>query len=118
MAPRVRLALGIVLSLAAIAACGPSHGGGGDDDDTGTIDAPINTYIDAPDVGENAAVYAHTSGTLYRVHPLSYAITRVGDFVWPNGSDSMTDIAIDKDGVMIGISYTRVYRVDPATAVC
>jgi hypothetical protein len=28
----------------------------------------------------------------------------------------MTDIAIDRDGLMIGISYTRVYRIDPQTA--
>jgi hypothetical protein len=28
----------------------------------------------------------------------------------------MTDIAIDKDGVMIGISFDNVYRIDPDPA--
>ena len=41
----------------------------------------------------------------------------VGAFGWGSvGCDQMTDIAIDKNGVMIGISYSRVYRVDPTTA--
>jgi hypothetical protein len=29
----------------------------------------------------------------------------------------MTDIAIDKNGTMIGVSFTSVYRVDPSNAV-
>ena len=41
----------------------------------------------------------------------------VGNFGWPNnGSDSMTDLAIDKTGLMIGVSFSSVYRVDPTTA--
>ena len=109
--------LSVLLTLAL--ACGPSAGGGDDDDVTG--DAGPDSASggpDAPDTGANAAVYAHTASTLFRVHPLTYAIVRVGDFGWPSGSDQMTDIAIDKDGVMIGVSYGRVYRVDPDTAAC
>jgi hypothetical protein len=52
------------------------------------------------------------------VHPITYAITPIGPFRWPSGSDTMTDIAIDQDGTMIGISYTRVYRIDPRSAEC
>ncbi len=110
--------LSMLLTLAL--ACGPSAGSGGDDDDV-TGDAGPDSAVggpDAPDTGANAAVYAHTASTLFRVHPLTYAITRIGDFAWPSGSDQMTDIAIDKDGLMIGISYGRVYRVDPDTAAC
>lgn len=41
----------------------------------------------------------------------------VAPFGWGSvGSDEMTDIAVDKNGVMIGISYSRVYRVDSTTA--
>ena len=61
-------------------------------------------------------VYAHTASTLFRVDPDSLAIQQVGPFVWPSGSDAMTDIAIDKTGLMIGVSFTSVYRVDPTNA--
>jgi hypothetical protein len=114
-----------VAAIAAIAlpACGPSQHGLADDDGDDVegpdVDAGNDPTIDAPeDSGGNAAVFAHTSSTLFRVHPITYAVTRIGDFQWPAGSDTMTDIAIDQDGMMIGISYSRVYRVDPQTAAC
>jgi hypothetical protein len=104
----------------AAAACGPNaNGGDDDDDDTGDGGAP-----DASDptgdggTGENVDVYAHTAGALYRVDPETYEIELVGNFQWPSGSDSMTDIAIDKNGRMVGISYSRVYEVNPASAGC
>jgi hypothetical protein len=117
----MRVALVIMLAGAA-AACGPSKTGSGDD----TIDAQGSGAIDAapgggPDASnETAAVYAHTSGELYRVDPDTFAVTLVAPFGWPPsvGSDTMTDLAIDKNGVMIGISYTRVYRVEPSNAQC
>jgi hypothetical protein len=113
-----------------LVACGPSRGGD-DDDDTGGIDARGgspdannggpdggNGGPDAADNGGTTAVFAHTASTLFRVDPITYAITRVGDFAWPAGNDSMTDIAIDENGLMIGTSFNRVYRVDPDTAAC
>ncbi len=99
------------------AACGPSgrNQGGGDDQgyDAATGDGSGSGSNNNPEV---TYVYAHTSSTLYKVDPDTLAITKVGDFAWSNGSDSMTDIAIDKMGVMIGVSYTAVYRVDVTTA--
>jgi hypothetical protein len=114
----MRLTLAIVL---AAAACGPSKKGG-----NGDIDAQGSGAIDAAPGGgpdgsnETAAVYAHTSGELYRVDPDTFAVALVAPFGWPSsvGSDTMTDLAIDKNGVMIGVSYSRVYRVDPNTAAC
>lgn len=108
-AMKLACALAIVL-----VACGPSSRGaddGGDDD--GGTDAAIGG--DGGSVGVTS-VYAHTSGALYRVDPDTLAITKIGDFGWSNGSDEMTDIAIDKTGLMIGISFDSVYRVDPTTA--
>ena len=98
-------------------ACGPSAKNVGDDDGTG-LDAGNDPGVDAADSGGNAAVFAHSASTLFRINPITYAVTRVGPFHWPSGSDTMTDIAIDQDGVMIGISYHSVYRVDPQTADC
>jgi hypothetical protein len=105
--------------LVLLAACGPSvHNGGPGDDSSGAPDAaPQGNGPDAAPI-ENAAVYAHTATTLFRVDPDTFAVTEVGDFGWPAGSDTMTDLAIDKNGVMIGVSYDKVYRVDASTAAC
>lgn len=117
----MRVTLAITLAAAA-AACGPNKKPGNGDIDAqgsgGVPDAPVGGGIDASN--ETAAVYAHTSGELYRVDPDSFAVALVAPFGWPAsvGSDTMTDLAIDKNGLMIGVSYTRVYRVDPNTAAC
>ena len=63
-------------------------------------------------------VYAHSSKELYSVDPKTLAVTLVAPFGWPSLSDEMTDIAIDRDGRMIGISFDKVYAVDAKTAAC
>ncbi|MGE5184254.1 MAG: hypothetical protein ACM31C_19430 [Acidobacteriota bacterium] len=108
-----------LLLAAALAACGgpgarvggsPDAGNGGTHDSTGGG----NGDAAATDV----YVYAHSASTLYRVDPDTLAITLVGDFGWPSQviTDQMTDIAIDKTGRMIGVSFSSVYQVDTATA--
>ncbi len=88
----------------------PGGGGGGN------VDAPGGGGGDA--AAQQVYVYAHSSSTLYRVDPDTLAIQMIGDFGWPSsvGSDQMTDIAIDKTGKMIGVSFTSVYAVDPTNA--
>jgi hypothetical protein len=94
--------------------------------DPGTgIDAPGGPTIDASGSGNGDAfygtvyVYAHTSSTLYKVDPDTLAITLIGAFGWPNGgTDQMTDIAVDKNGEIIGVSFGAVYKVSPTTAAC
>lgn len=113
----MRASLVAVLGLTVIA-CGPSAKEVGDDDGVDPIDAATGDVDAPPDTGGNAAVFAHSQSNLYRVHPLTYEITEVGPFRWPSGSDQMTDIAINADGVMIGVSFSQVYRVDPETADC
>jgi hypothetical protein len=106
----------ILLVLAA--ACGPGGrdgelGGGGDGDDSDGTGSGAGSN----DTGEQVFVYAHSASELYRVDPTTLAIQKVGDFDWGSvGNDQMTDLAIDKTGQMIGVSFTRVYRVDPTTA--
>lgn len=110
-----------VLVLALLAACGP-EATIGDDDHTGVDAAPGTgpdadpNRPDAPPAPENAAVYAHSSSALYRVDPDDLQVALVANFDWSDGIDSMTDIAIDKDGNMIGISFDSVYAVDKDTA--
>jgi len=100
-------------------------------DDFGSLDGGSDVSSPWPDqfVGEaapdglsygRARVFAHTEGSLYEVDPASLAISLVAAFVWPAGTDiaKMTDIALDKNGRMIGVSRTTVYSVDPKTAHC
>jgi hypothetical protein len=108
-----RLSILLTLTLA----CGPSAPGDGDGGAGGGADADPNRP-DAARPASVAAVYAHSAGTLFKIDPDDLQVTMIGPFVWPSGGDQMTDIAIDKDGLMIGISYDTVYRVDKETAIC
>jgi len=68
---------------------------------------------------ENGAVFAHTATDLYKIDPVTFAVAPVGPFGWPAGGfDQMTDIAIDGAGRIIGVSFTKVYEVDPNNASC
>ena len=64
----------------------------------------------------NAAVYSHTATALYRVNYDTLEVVKVGDFAGEFVMDQMTDLAMDATGVMIGISFNQVYRVDPTKA--
>lgn len=63
-------------------------------------------------------VYAHSGTALFKVDPDTLLVSKVADFGWPALPDQMTDIALDKLGRMIGISFDKVYSVDPDTAQC
>jgi len=109
----------VVLLAATAPGCGPNAGNSGDDDGDGGVHADADPF--RPDSSlppEVAAVYAHSSTELYRVDPDTLAVNLVGAFQWPLGSDEMTDIAIDRVGNMVGISFTRVYAVDKDNAAC
>jgi hypothetical protein len=116
---------GLLLLALGLVACGPNDrddGTGGDD--TGGGSGSDTTGGGGGGGGGGGSgdgsivyVYAHTASTLFRVDPDTLAVQMVAPFGWGSvGSDSMTDIAIDKTGQMLGISYSRVYRVDPTTA--
>jgi hypothetical protein len=114
----MRIAGALVL-IAWMIACGPSSRSGGDDDGGGglTPDAGSGGGGGGGGGGEQVFVYAHTAKTLYKVDPDTLQVQKVADFGWGSVvSDDMTDIAIDKNGTMIGVSFTRVYRIDPSNA--
>jgi hypothetical protein len=110
-------------------------GGGCGDAGTGDVwgqhDGGTNRRDGAP--GQDAApgtdgsvpvydqkVYAHSPTMLFVVDPNTLVVTTVAAFSWPSGhfGEQMTDIALDEEGGMIGISFGSVYAVDPETAVC
>lgn len=110
---------GLVSVVLLFIACGPSRHD--DDDDPGTTpdagDPGGNGGGSGGGNGETVYVYAHSSSTLYRIDPDTLMVQQVGAFNWGAvGSDQMTDIAIDKTGAMIGVSFDRVYKVDSTNA--
>ena len=113
---------GICILAVVWSACAPAARRNNGAPDAASSSDSSNPASDANPGGDGGIgvvyVYAHTASTLYRVDPDTLAIQLVGNFGWPAsvGSDSMTDIAIDKTGQMIGVSFTRVFRVDPGTA--
>jgi hypothetical protein len=99
-----------------LTACGSSprtNVGGGDG---GVVaDAADPTGDGGISIGRTS-VYANTQDTLFQVNPDTLAITRIGTFSGAAAGDQMTDIAIDKAGNMVGVSFTAVYKIDPSTA--
>ena len=73
-----------------------------------------------PGVALPDTVYAHTSGTLYSMDVKMYKLEEVADFDWPDdgATHKMTDIGIDRYGVLYGTSYEYLYTCHPQTGVC
>jgi hypothetical protein len=94
---------------------GGAGGGGGN---VG-VDAGSNGGSGGSDrVGE---VYGHSASSLYKLEPFSGSVVKIGDFDCLGGLE-MWDIAVDKDGNMVGvlgsISGGALASVDKATGKC
>ena len=86
--------------------------------DGGLGDAAFDVSDDAavePPTGP-AAVYGHSATTLYKVDPEALDAIELGPFQAESGGsiNDMTDIALDKDGVMYGVTFGALYRIDYA----
>jgi len=84
---------------------------GAREDTTGLVtdsELDASDSIDPPKT--EAAVYGHSAKTLYRLDPITLDLTTIGDFVGADGD--MTDIALDKDAVMYGVTFTGLFRID------
>lgn len=99
-----------------------THLDGGDDSGGFAFDAAgddgggfaIDASGDAPVGGLEAAIYAHSSSTLYKLDPNTHVVTKIGDFVDAKGAalSGVTDIALDKIGTMYAVTDAAFYRVD------
>lgn len=92
-----------------------------DGDDDGVLDYEDEAPTD-PDwpgrVTQFGVIYAHTSDTLFTWRPGdAVEPEKVGTFEWPAGlkDQQMTDLAIDGDGLMYGVSFDHLYRVSAAS---
>jgi hypothetical protein len=101
----------ICTALFAVGACGsPTRGPGGLTDASNTSDqhdAPPNT-------GDTSRVYAHSGTTLYRIDTHTFAPQMIGDMTGLGGQ-SLTDLAVDKDDHMVGITLDKLYGIDSTT---
>jgi hypothetical protein len=67
-----------------------------------------------PDMAPAAAVYAHSSMTLYKLDPDTKAVTTIGNF---SGCFGVVDIAVDAKSNVYA-SASGIYKVDTKTAAC
>jgi len=89
-----------------------------DNDCNGTADCADSTCAAAPTcctpnpTSVDGTIYANSSDALYRVDPVTFNVTKVGNF---NAGESMTDVAVTPAGVVYGISFTTLYAVNKTT---
>jgi len=102
----------LVILLSAAAACGRA---------TSPADPDATPGVDAEAGGPDAAVpdwsrvYAHSGQDLYRIDTTDLEVILVGPFGSALGASSITDIAIDKDDRMIGVSLSAIFEIDEST---
>ena len=102
-----------VLLCSALWACSSSssNGNGTDAGADGAVNADTPIVSDAMD---DSLVYAHSGNHLYRIDTRTNAAVDIGPFTG-TGTQSITDIAVDKDGKMVGITLDKLYSIDTST---
>jgi hypothetical protein len=70
--------------------------------------------VDEEKPPEQVPIYAHSPTTLFRFDPSKNELTALGDFESVNGGSigNVTDLAIDKSGVMYAAVFGALYRVE------
>ncbi len=76
--------------------------------------------IDRTEPQGMTVVYAHSDAVLYSVDPATSAVRMVGTFRFPTDGNNhaMTDLAVNADGELTGVTQDALYTVDPTTAQC
>ncbi len=92
--------------------------GGVDEDCNGLVDcndsacAPTAACCTPNPTTVDGTIYANSSTSLYRVDPVTFAVTKVGDF---NIGEEMTDVAVTPAGVVYGVSFSSLYSINKTT---
>ena len=79
---------------------------------------PFPTDPTLPGVALPNLVYAHTSSRLYTVSATDYAVTEVAPFTFDQSPGQVTDIAINRRGVVFAITFYDLFVCNPASAAC
>jgi hypothetical protein len=99
--------------LALLVACGARATGDDDDDDGPAIDARIDAVTSDADDIDFSKVYAHSGTVLYRLDTGTLQPVEIGPFGLASGS--ITDIAVDKNDRMLGVSLDNIYTINTTT---
>jgi len=102
--------LGLVLLLSACSSSSSGH----TPDATGGADATVDASGPVVDARPDSLVYAHSGTHLYRIDTRTNAPVDIGAFT-NIGTQTITDIAVDKDGAMVGITLNKLYSIDVNT---
>ncbi len=89
-----------------------------DDDGIPDSDDPFPNDPNLPGKALAGYVYAHTSGQLYTMDVFSYDVALVGGFTFDQSPGSVTDIAIDRWGVLYAITFNDLFVCNPQSAAC
>jgi len=108
----VKRTLFMVLGLAAACSSGKMTSGGGAD---AQPDATSSPQFDAPPSPEPSKVYAHSGKSLFRLDTRTNATVEIGPFGAALANASMTDLAVDKNDRMLGVTLNNIYTVDVTT---
>ena len=101
--------------LVLLAACGPSeshdlpHDAAPGPDAEEQVFPDANSYIDTL-VVDPSKVYAHSGQVLYRLDTQTMDTIEIGPFGL--GTASITDIAVDKDDRMLGVTLNAIFQID------
>src|SRR5215471_3359989 len=100
--------LGLVVLLSA---CSSSSGHA---PDAATADAVVDAPGPVIDARPDSLVYAHSGTHLYRIDTRTNQPVDIGPFA-NIGTQTITDIAVDKNGGMVGITLNKLYSIDVST---
>ncbi len=100
----------LYLSLVALCACGPSNRDGSAAPDASTSGGSGQDAAPA----DTSRVYAHSGTTLFRIDTQNLGTIQVGSMTGL-GTQSLTDLAIDKSDHMVGITLDKLYSIDSNT---
>ena len=90
-----------------------------DGDGVPDADDPVPDDPGGPGPVEVSRMYFNTPEALFRFDPATNTLERIGPFVLDDGSAaSVTDIAIDRFGLLYAVSTGTLYVCDPVTVVC
>lgn len=89
-----------------------------DEDGIPDDDDPFPMDPDLPGKAEGGFVYAHTSSQLYTMNAFSYDVALVGAFSFNQSAGQVTDLAIDRWGVVYVITFNDLFVCHPQTADC
>lgn len=98
--------------LIGLIACGPSDRDNPGTDAPSQADAPPQPDPDGPSA--TSRVFAHSGGMLYRLNSLTLKEDPIGPMTGL-GTQNLTDLAIDKDDHIVGITMDKLYSIDGTT---